>query len=340
MYKPAVEAINLELTTRCNARCPMCSRTDNPLIEDNPSEITLSKFKKYFPPDFISNLRLITFSGSFGDSSLARDCNEIHKYITDINPNITLVFHTNGGARNSSFWKELGQYYTAPNRYLVFHIDGLQDTNHIYRVDVVFDKVIENAKAAINIGAHVVWAMIVFAHNEHQLLSAQQLSQQLGFVEFSPILSARFKNEQPVVWMDKRKGTTTTYNESDEPLLRARTYQVPTKTPTCKSMMFKEINVDSRGIVMPCCHFGTKYERDPAMRRIIDPLSNPDLNTRSITDILEDPLFDNYIESSWKNPTPTTKICMSKCTGSADHIRIVRGSALSAEEIARHIIVS
>ena len=56
---------------------------------------------------------------------------------------------------------------------VVFGIDGLEDTSHIYRVNTSFKKVIENAEAFIKQGGLGTWQFIVFKHNVHQLESAK-----------------------------------------------------------------------------------------------------------------------------------------------------------------------
>ena len=50
---------------------------------------------------------------------------------------------------------------------VTFGIDGLQDTNHLYRISTNFDKIIKNAKAFIDAGGFAKWHMLVFEHNEH-----------------------------------------------------------------------------------------------------------------------------------------------------------------------------
>ena len=68
--------------------------------------------------------------------------------------------------------------------YDVFSIDGLEDTNHIYRVGVQFKKIMENAKAYIDTGASAHWDMLVFDHNKHQVDECRQLADTMGFTWF------------------------------------------------------------------------------------------------------------------------------------------------------------
>ena len=46
-----------------------------------------------------------------------------------MNPNIKIEMWTNGGARDTVFWKRMAQLKV----HVIFGIDGLEDTNHLYR---------------------------------------------------------------------------------------------------------------------------------------------------------------------------------------------------------------
>ena len=54
--------LHIELTNACNAACPMCTRfhTNSPLIRPDLTidQITIEKFKKYFPPEVIQKLEI------------------------------------------------------------------------------------------------------------------------------------------------------------------------------------------------------------------------------------------------------------------------------------------
>ena len=51
------------------------------------------------------------------------------------------------------------------NGYARFAIDGLEDTNHIYRRNTDWVKIVQNATAYIAAGGRAEWDFIVFAHN-------------------------------------------------------------------------------------------------------------------------------------------------------------------------------
>ena len=70
---------------------------------------------------------------------------------------------TNGSIKKANWWAEL-----ALKANVVFSIDGLEDTNHIYRVGAQWDKIMANAEAFIAAGGNATWQYIVFRWNAHQ----------------------------------------------------------------------------------------------------------------------------------------------------------------------------
>ena len=57
---------------------------------------------------------------------------DIFKYLKQVNPDINIGMITNGGARSVDFWKTLAELKVN----VTFSIDGLEDTNHLYRRNV------------------------------------------------------------------------------------------------------------------------------------------------------------------------------------------------------------
>jgi sulfatase maturation enzyme AslB (radical SAM superfamily) len=141
-------------------------------------------FQSWFKPNFIYNLQKVILCGTHGDPATAKDLYKICEYILENNSSVSIHIHTNGGLRKSSFWNSLGKLFKNTNCVVVFSIDGLEDTNHVYRRNVSWKKVIENVKAYNCTGAESNWEFLVFGHNEHQISDAQELSRELGFNKF------------------------------------------------------------------------------------------------------------------------------------------------------------
>ena len=189
-----IRTVHLEITEKCNASCPMCNRNinggeENPWIQNK--ELYLSDIHKIFSPSFVNQLSHIYMCGNYGDPIIGRDTLEAFSYFRETNPNIMLSMNTNGSARTTDWWENLAKIYNG-NGYVIFSLDGLEDTNHLYRKNTNWKKIIENATAFINAGGKARWEYIVFAHNEHQVEEARLLSEQLGFESFQVKKSARF----------------------------------------------------------------------------------------------------------------------------------------------------
>jgi sulfatase maturation enzyme AslB (radical SAM superfamily) len=131
--------------------------------------------------------------GHAGDPAAAPDTIEIFNHFRTINDKMRFTIHSNGSLRNTAWWSELGNILSRETDRCYFSIDGLADTNHIYRVNTLFDKIMENAKAFIKNGGKAHWEYIVFEHNEHQVEEARNTAMDLGFVSFREKVSRRFK---------------------------------------------------------------------------------------------------------------------------------------------------
>ena len=184
-----VTHMHIELSNHCNAACPMCPRFVDSTAKVRPdlnlASITRQQFEKWFPPKFMRNMERILFCGTHGDPLMTKDIIEITDYIQKTSPNCTLLFHTNGGMRNAKFWESFGNQLVSKNTQhrVVFSIDGLEDTNHLYRRNVDWTKLMENVKAFLSTGAVARWEFLVFGHNEHQVEEAKKLSSELGFAD-------------------------------------------------------------------------------------------------------------------------------------------------------------
>lgn len=254
MYKyKDIKTIHLEITEACNASCPMCARNING-GEDNPhltgAELSLEDCKKIFSPEFISQLDRLYMCGNYGDPIAAKDTLEVFEYFRQNNPNIHLSMHTNGSAKKPEWWAQLAKVL-GKKSHVTFGIDGLADTNHLYRQNTVWTKIMENVQAFIAAGGRARWDYIVFAHNEHQVELAEHLSKTLGFEKFQVKKSARFFSNvtgttKEVHQASNRKGLSTLLQAPTNPKYRNSVLDqisnVVGKTQEVKLMPSKQID--------------------------------------------------------------------------------------------------
>lgn len=188
-----IKIVQMETSSVCNAACPTCARER--FLQFNKKtavSLSLTKVKEIFTEKFIANLDYLDMCGNTGDPAAAPETIEIFKYFRKINNSMAFGMHTNGSLRDTSWWKNLGQVLSRSQDRCVFGIDGLEDTNHIHRVNTNFKKIIQNSQAFIKAGGNAHWHFLVFEHNEHQVEEARALSQDLGFRNFTPKVSNRF----------------------------------------------------------------------------------------------------------------------------------------------------
>ena len=316
-----IKSIHLEVTSKCQAKCPMCPRR----IGGGPldpyitlDEITLDQFRDWFPPDFIQQLNHLNMCGNLGDPIIAKDTLEIYRYLRATNPTMALHMHTNGSARSDRWWTELAHERVE----VVFGIDGLSDTHHLYRIGTNWHTIIDNAKTFINAGGIARWDMIVFGHNEHQVDECKRLSQEIGFKNFYVKHTSRFKDGKFNVIDDRGKTTHILYptTKSESMIDKIKTAQNESlPTISCKAKRDHQIYVGASGNVSPCCWLDLEWLPPQSFSRIdyMDKIDHfPNLKNNTLKEIFESNHFEK-ISSCWN--TTGLKECGKQC-GSFDKL--------------------
>ncbi len=258
-----LEVIQLEITNRCQASCPMCLRNIHGGI-DNPSLIltdwTLGQFKHILNEEVLKQISCINFCGDYGDPIINNNLIDMCRYVTETNPNILIYISTNGSAHTVQWWKLLAEVLPKQHS-VIFALDGLQDTHNLYRVGTNYDAIIKNAKAFIDAGGNAEWMFIRFKHNEHQVEEARRISKELGFKNFATKDSKRFGKQYPVL---SRKGDIEYYlepptNSDIKPVefVDLKDYKQWTNDISCFTYDSKELYIDANGYLMPCCLIGS-----------------------------------------------------------------------------------
>ena len=337
-----IKTIHLEVTQNCQAACPMCDRNMNgeginPHI--NLDELTLEDCKRIFLPDFIAQLKTMYMCGNLGDPIVARDTLEIFRYFREHNPNMWLSMNTNGGAKNEAWWKELAQVYGRMGA-VIFSVDGLRDTNHIYRQNVVWDNVERNMKAFINAGGRARWDFLIFEHNQHQVEEAEALAAKWGVEKFMKKKTGRFvdakTNKKESHQAKDRKGKDTTELKKPEAKYQNKALTKQEKllekygnmdnyydaVPiACKVKKDNSLYITAEGLAMPCCWTaGRMYKwwlEDPTKEQIWDFIGDKkSLDTRNgLWKVFETGIFER-IETSWNKSSCANgklKVCAQKC---------------------------
>lgn len=351
MYKlEDIKTIHLEVTQNCQASCPMCDRNMNgeginPHI--NLDELTLDDCKKIFPSEFIKQLNTMYMCGNLGDPIVARDTLEIFKYFREHNPNMWLSMNTNAGARDEEWWRELAQVFGKMGA-VIFSVDGLRHTNHIYRQGVSWDNVERAMKSFINAGGRARWDFLVFEHNQHQVDEAQALADKLGFEKFIAKKTGRFvdakTNKKEKHQAKDRKGKDTaelkkpdaqyqnkalTKQESIIKKYGSMDVYFDAAPIICKVKQEGSLFITAEGLAMPCCWTAGRmykwWHKDPYVEQIwthIDIAGGKKaLDARQgLSQVFATGIFDT-IENSWNMESCNLgklKVCATKCGAEFD----------------------
>ena len=242
-----MKVIHIEPTDVCNAACPQCLRSFDPTFDSTVhNHLTVKQIVDMQLN--ISALDKMFMCGDYGDPAAGKHTIEIYEYFRSQNPNITLGMNTNGGLRGKSFWQQLAKLTSNKSDYVIFSIDGLEDTNHIYRRNVNWHTVMQNVNTYIKAGGRAHWDMLVFEHNEHQVDDCQQLAQDMGFDWFRAKVSKRHE-EMPVDFLHPPKGWK-------DPVVKHGDIR-------CQALEDQSIYINARGELYPCCYLGpTAYTLD------------------------------------------------------------------------------
>lgn len=323
--------------------------------KDNPNlplvELSLAQIKKIFQPDFVKQLDRIYLCGNYGDPIVARDTLEVFQYFRELNSDIRLEMFTNGSAKPESWWKKLAQVIDLVH----FSIDGLEDTNHLYRKGTNFPTIVRSVKAYRESGGEAVWDYIVFKHNEHQINEAREMAKGWGFKSFNLKKTGRFFSNSKMASKDKqevftRQGQLDYYIEmpvderyhntalAKEQALIEKYGSLESyldSTPIkCKVASEKSLYISAMGRAFPCCWTANQLypwyfpKEKSYMWKLLGRLENgvADLNVldRGLENVVNGEFFQDVLLKSWeiksiKDGRP--KCCAKTCGTEFDPFR-------------------
>ena len=312
-----VNILEIELTTYCNAYCGACDRNIaggavNPHMP--LQHMTMDTWRNIVTLENLKHISTINFDGNFGDASMHPELINFLEYLSTIKTNLLIKMSTNGGARNQEFWKQLAHVLRRFDYHEVqFAIDGLADTNHIYRRGVVWERLMENTSAFIDAGGFAICRMIVFHHNKKQIERAADVAYNLGFSKFKtyrnrtdPIKMVNYKNfPNSTVTGPSRQEYENKYKvyHNFTTIVIPKEHELTEYDYACPFGIERTVVVDYDGSVWPCCFIQgnrvtkhTEFEYD-------NYIYTNNLNDMHLTDILafmRELLYNAWQEDSYK----------------------------------------
>ena len=236
-----IKVLHVESTDVCQAACALCAReTDSTFRKDLQHHLGIEQIQKHFSEDDIRKLDKMFMCGNYGDPAAGKHSLAIYRWFRELNPGITLGMNTNGALQTTFWWHELGKLFNQSQDYVVFSIDGLEDTNATYRKNVNWTKLMANARAFIEAGGSAHWDMLVYRHNQHQVEDCEQLARDMGFKWFRAKISKR------------------PFSESLQLPLGWKQPEIQSGTITCRALTEQSAYIDAQGRVSPCCWLGSR----------------------------------------------------------------------------------
>ena len=329
-----VQTIQVEPTSHCNSSCPHCPRfnfydqgfSDGTLLPELKLTHMDIKILENLEINDLQNLKSVILEGDKGDPLMHPDIMFICEKFCEAPsmPHVSMI--TNGSIRSSKWWSNLASK-DFKNLQVTFSIDGLEDTNHLYRIGLDYNKVISNAQSFIESGGYAIWKCIVFKHNIHQIEKIKELSNKLGFAELILVESDKTRYKGDDKWLVKNHDTT--YNLEWVPYVDTRikfSDKRVRKQPTRINYQFLCPNRDAglfyishQNYLIPCCmmHGDTQkdYPGKAQLELLTEGFDKIDLSRNKLSDILNTNFYKKNLEASLE----TSNIHMT-CEKSCSHI--------------------
>lgn len=303
-----VRSISLEITNRCYIGCSECVRTMKPELVKKPLDLSLDAIRNFLPlkdKKFIQPIKM-NLCGSLGDASYHPQVLEIVEYFRSLG--CPIYFETNGSFKNVKFWRELSTLLGKTN-WLNFSVDGLEDTNHLYRQRARWSDIEEAICESVK-WTNVRWKWIVFQTNEHQVDAGQAYAKKLGVHHFMIKRSDRFRSEEDRLLPSQEMwNSVVSQNKLLIKKLIARKdddiKQVEIK-PRCFSG--KGLSISSTGLFHPCQGYYTSF----LWKLDKNEIPGIDINTMTLREALLDSRWEK-LKAGWRCPDQRAEICLTKC---------------------------
>lgn len=225
-----IRHVDVELTSKCNLKCPFCLHTTDNL---EPKDLDLSVFNKINMGD----IEHIDMCGNTGEPVCHPD---FLKFVDMIADRTLVKISTNGSLHKEGWWKTLAEKLDRTrDSYVIFALDGLEKTHKKYRVGANYKQTLKNIEAYNKAGGISCVQLITFKHNINEVDEIETLIKSLG----SEKLILR---------------TSSIYNDVFErPDEKVKTRREACKTSdiaiVCKHLKQSGIFIDYEGEVFPCC---------------------------------------------------------------------------------------
>jgi MoaA/NifB/PqqE/SkfB family radical SAM enzyme len=332
-----INTLQIEITSYCNSKCPHCPRFDENGFLHKSVDLQhwdIAQLITNLEIEKMTGLEKIIIEGDKGDPVMHPKLYDLLLYLSQAPSQPVLELTTNGSIQSPLWWSKLA---AIPNLVVRFSIDGMSDTNHLYRVGVDFDRIVKNATAFISAGGDALMKTLLFKHNEHQVDQLIEFSKSMKFFALYFAKGAEDRFLDLPVWEVKVNGSllhtiqpsqlsaehvwgltvqhrdVAKYNHVlDKELNSNYNYNL-----TCPRLNRGRLYITYRHHVIPCCMMHNDLYLDyPSGRRLVNELvgdlGSIDLSKRTMSNILASNFLDHTLENHFYNG-PHLPICVKSC---------------------------
>lgn len=187
----AATPLHLEITSRCMLACNACPRTE---YKGHYQVLDLSLEAIQKIAKNISAYSGVLLCGDHGDPIYHPAFHDVLKLLTKDKNAPPINIATNGCYRDEKWWEETCRILR-PQDIIIFGIDGLEDTFHLYRKNAIWKSAtdaIRTIKRCSSIQIH--WQWILFNFNQDQLPRAHEYCREWGIDCFRILKSYRHQS--------------------------------------------------------------------------------------------------------------------------------------------------
>lgn len=188
-----MRSLHIETTTRCTLACPACPRTTWKELLKRPVkniDLDINDLEKFLDCEDGNQIEKFILCGDYGDTLYYPKLFEFIKRFRSRKFKI----HTNGSYMKKEWWNKLNDLLE-PRDEIIFAIDGLEDTNHLYRKNADWQSTMLGLEICVNGPAKVKWQTIIFSFNQNILEDIKKFAESKG-AEFFTLKTHRFGKEE------------------------------------------------------------------------------------------------------------------------------------------------
>lgn len=250
-----VEEFEIDLTTSCNLRCPLCTRN-----YQHAQHLIKPEFSAGRPLNEITsqldtfpNLRLCQLAGAISEPTLYKDLFGFIKYLKS--RDIYIEMYTNASVHDEKYWEELASLF-APTDQIHFTICGsTQELHEKYRIGSNLQKVLDNAAAVRRVNPIDYGQFIRFEYNKDDDVS--HILEQFTHSYKVESEGIRRLNDKMVEPAEDVRARSPRY-ELIERIFKNMPKNTEKCEIQCKSLKQKKVHFNADGSISPCyilCEF-------------------------------------------------------------------------------------